>query len=60
MIILSYTTFDNTSEQHEKLSNEIKRWTYKGRFTKKAQKLLALQQSMTRAVSMSEALLDQK
>ena len=47
-------------EQCEKLSSETKRWTYRGRLTKKARKLLALQQSLMRSASMSEALLDKK
>ena len=44
--------------QCEKLSNEIKRWTYRGRLTKKAQKLRALQGRMERTLSITKAFLE--
>jgi len=42
--------------QIEKLGNQVKRWTYKGRPTKKARKLQVLEQRMNRAVSLSRVL----
>ena len=43
--------------QIEKLYEQIKRWTYKGRPTKKAQKLQALEQRFRQGVAVSKMLL---
>jgi len=45
-------------KQYEDLYNQIKRWTWRGRPTRKARKLHILEQKMNRAVSLSKMLLD--
>jgi len=45
-------------EQIEKLSNQTKRWTYKGRPTKKARKLQVLEQRFRQGLSISKMLLE--
>jgi hypothetical protein len=45
--------------QIEKLHSQIKRWTYKGRPTKKARKLKSLEQSMDRGFDVNDILLNQ-
>jgi hypothetical protein len=44
--------------QYEELYKSIKRWTWRGRPTKKARKLQALEQKMNRVVSLSKRFLD--
>jgi len=45
--------------QIEKLCKETKQWTYRGRPTKKARKVRALEQMMQQALSASNMLLRQ-
>jgi len=45
--------------QIEKLCKQTKRWTYRGRPTKKARKLRALEQQINRSLSVSKAYLEQ-
>jgi len=43
--------------QYEELYSQIKRWTYKGKPTKKAKKLQVLEEEMKRGLSVSEMFL---